>query len=642
MIRKIFTLSILIMGLFLKAAGKDLSLSEKMAATAMAIWKDSLATADGKPVKWSYDQAVVLKGIAGVWHKTGDGKYFAYMQQCMDRFVDNDGNIHTYKQDDYNIDNVLCGRILLTLFKVTGEEKYYKAAKKLREQLSSQPRTKEGGFWHKKRYPNQMWLDGLYMGEPFYAEWSAYFKGDSSFTDIAHQFIWMEQHARDAKSGLLYHGWDESKTERWADKTTGLSPNIWARAMGWYGMALVDALPCFPDSHEGKKELIAILNRYAAAVQKAQDPKSGLWWDIMNSPGKKGNYFEASASSMFVYTMAKGVRMGYLPASYLPVAKKGYDGIVKSFIETDESGQTNLKGTVSVSGLGGTPYRDGSFEYYTGEKVVVNDPKGVGAFILAAGEMELLPTLSLGKGKKVMLDCWFNNEYQTDKAGVVRPHHYLWSEGNNGGYSMFGHVFNNYGVETKMTHDRPSKDRLAENDIYIVIDPDYPKENKNPHYVEAEDVTVLYDWVKQGGVLLLMGNDTGNMEYDHFNTLTEKFGIHFNKDSRNRVTGHDYPVGTFNIEGGNTILKTAKKIYLKEICTLKLEQPAKAVLTDKGDVIMAVAKVGRGTVFAVGDPWLYNEYLDGRKLPVEFDNYKAANDLVRWVIAQTNKVTKRK
>eukprot|EP01137_Pigoraptor_chileana_P004531 Opistho-2@46301 len=222
------------------------SWSEKMAKTVMTIWKDSLYTDPAKPAKWTYDQGVILKGIEGLWYQTGDGKYFAYMQKCMDFFVNEKGEIRTYKQADYNIDNVLCGRILLTLYHVTGKEKYFKAAQTLREQLRNQPRTKEGGFWHKKIYPYQMWLDGLYMAEAFYTEYAVTYNEPEALNDIVNQFRWMELHARDAKTGLLYHGWDESKTQQWANPQTGLSPHFWARAMAWYGMALVDVLENFP------------------------------------------------------------------------------------------------------------------------------------------------------------------------------------------------------------------------------------------------------------------------------------------------------------------------------------------------------------------------------------------------------------
>ncbi|MEO7266287.1 MAG: glycoside hydrolase family 88 protein, partial [Ferruginibacter sp.] len=342
-------------------------LSQAVAATAMHTWKDSFAL-DGKPAKWTYDQGVILEGIEAIWQQTANPLYFNYIKQSMDFYVEDDGKIKTYKGEDHNIDNVKNGRALLTLFRVTGNKKYWIAATTLREQLRTQPRTQEGGFWHKKKYPYQMWLDGLYMAEPFYAEYAMLAHEDSAFNDIANQFIWMENHALDAKTGLLYHGWDESKKEQWADKTTGHSPQFWARAMGWYVMALVDVLENFPADHPKRKNLIDILNRTVNTIEKVQDKKTGAWFDILDKPAEPKNYIEASASSMFVYAIAKGVRLCYLPSSKISIAKKGWAGIEKAFIKT-EDGQTNLYGTVKVSGLGGKPYRDGSLNYYLNEPV---------------------------------------------------------------------------------------------------------------------------------------------------------------------------------------------------------------------------------------------------------------------------------
>ncbi|MDR6568934.1 glycoside hydrolase family 88/105 protein [Chitinophaga ginsengisegetis] len=361
-----------------------------MAATVMRIWKDSLEIQPGRPVRWSYDQGVVLEGFTGLWRRTGNQEYFRYMQKSMDHFVDTNGNIHTYQLEDYNIDNVKNGRILLTLYKATKNNKYKIAADHLREQLRGQPRTNNGGFWHKKRYPWQMWLDGLYMGEPFYAEYAVLTGETGAFRDITRQFVLMEQHARDSRTGLLYHAWDESKEQRWANKTTGQSPHFWGRAMGWYAMALVDALEYYPAGDPGKDSLIAILNRTAAAVKKYQDAKTGCWYQVLDKGDSTGNYVEASASCMFVYALAKGMRLGYLPSSYRGVAEKGYKGILKQFIRKNPEGDITLSGTVSVAGLGGDPYRDGSYAYYLSEKVIDNDPKGVGAYILAANEMEMM------------------------------------------------------------------------------------------------------------------------------------------------------------------------------------------------------------------------------------------------------------
>ena len=633
-ILKIILFSLLLTVTLVPVKAQSKSLSEAMAATVMTRWKDSWETDSGRSERWSYEQGVVLKGIESVWYNTGDGRYFKYIQSSIDRFVNDDGTIKTYKIDEYNIDNVNNGKVLLMLYKVTGQDKYRKAAALLREQLRTHPRTSEGGFWHKKIYPSQMWLDGLYMAEPFYSEYAATFHEDADFDDIAKQFTLMELHARDTGTGLLYHGWDESRKQRWSNPQTGRSPNFWGRAMGWYAMALVDSLDYFPQDHPKRDSMVAILNRLAAAIEKYQDRQTGLWYQVVDKAGVEGNYLEASAACMFVYALAKAVREGYLPDSYGRVARKGYQGIVKRFIETEANGQAHLKGTVSVAGLGGNPYRDGSYQYYLSEKVVTNDPKGVGAFLLASSEMETAAGGFPGKGRTVTLDYYFNGETKKDVTGRIAPYHYKWEEMPNSGFSLWQHVFRSLGAGTTSLMAGPTAENLKRTDIYIIVDPDTKDESENPHYVEATHIKAITNWVKSGGGLVLMANDVGNADLDHFNQLAKQFGIQFNKDSRNKVPGNDFAMGLITIPDGDPIFKTARRLYLKELSTLSVAPPARSTVVDKGDVIMAVSKLGKGTVFAVGDPWFYNEYLDGRKLPPQFENYKAAQDLSLWLIQQ--------
>jgi len=366
---------------------KDLKWSDKMALTLMKRHPESYMIDDSKKPKWDYVHALVLHSFEELYKKNPDPRYNAYVRSYVDQFVETDGSIKTYEFDKYNIDLVVPGRLLFDVYKTSKDEKYLKAMQLVRKQLTEQPRTASGGFWHKQIYPNQMWLDGLYMGEPFYAQYTATFEGGKSFDDIAKQFELIQLHATDPKTGLLYHAWDESKQMPWANKQTGNSPNFWSRALGWYVMALVDVLDYMPKDHPKQKELVKYLNNACAALAKYQD-KSGLWYQVTDKGGEKGNYLEASGSSMFAYAFAKGVNKGYLPAKYKKLANKAFDGLTTVLIKkVDEDGGITLTNCCQVAGLGGTPYRDGTYEYYINERKKDNDPKATGPFILAALEL---------------------------------------------------------------------------------------------------------------------------------------------------------------------------------------------------------------------------------------------------------------
>jgi unsaturated rhamnogalacturonyl hydrolase len=366
---------------------KNLKWSDKMALTLMKRYPEGYMIDDSKAPKWDYVHGLVLHSIAELYKKNPDSRYPVYVKGYVDALVQNDGTIKTYDLDKYNIDMIVAGRLLFNIYQTTKEEKYLKAMQLLRKQLAEQPRTNAGGFWHKKIYPNQMWLDGLYMGEPFYAQYTVTFEDSKSLDDVAKQFEQIQLHATDPKTGLLYHAWDESKEMPWANKETGNSPNFWSRALGWYVMALVDVLDYFPKEHPKQKELVKYLNNASAALAKFQDAKSGLWYQVTDKGGKEGNYLEASGSSMFAYAFAKGANKGYLPASYKKLANKAFDGLTKQLIKVDADGGITLTQACQVAGLGGTPYRDGSYEYYVNEKKKDNDPKATGPFILAALEL---------------------------------------------------------------------------------------------------------------------------------------------------------------------------------------------------------------------------------------------------------------
>ncbi len=337
---------------------------------------------------WNYVTGTVLRGFEELWRRTGDDRYFDYIKKTVDLVVNSGGSIDGYSLSSYNIDQINEGRMLLFLYKETGEEKYRKAAALLRSQLATHPRTSEGGFWHKQRYPHQMWLDGLYMGSPFYAEYGKLFNEPEDFDDVVKQLTLMEKHARDPITGLLYHGWDESRTQEWADSLTGCSPSFWGRAIGWYAMAVVDVLDFLPEEHAGRDSVIAILQRLTEAVSNFQDDSTGVWWQVVDQGGREGNYLESSVSCMLTYSIVKGIRLGYVDESYWHVVEKAYYGILQEFITENIDGTINLDQTCITAGLGYG--RDGTYEYYVyGTGIRSNDGKGLGPFITASLEMEL-------------------------------------------------------------------------------------------------------------------------------------------------------------------------------------------------------------------------------------------------------------
>jgi unsaturated rhamnogalacturonyl hydrolase len=343
-----------------------------------------------RSASWSYEIGVVLMGFERLAKATNDRQYADYIKHILDKFITDDGGIRTYEMTEYNSDYIPPGRPLFFLQDTYHDSKYEKATSLLRQQIAWQPRNKTGGFWHKLKYPTQMWLDGLYMIEPFYAEYALRHQQLSDFNDIINQFVWMEQHARDPKSGLLYHGWDESHLQKWANPTTGQSPEFWSRAMGWYMMALADVLEIMPMKQARRGELVAIYNRLAKAIVRYQDPASGVWWQVTNKANQPGNYLESSATAMFVFGLAKGMRLGCLDRSFASATNKAWNGMIKEFVQNDSSGIYHYLHAVAGAGLGGTPYRDGSYEYYISEPKRDDDLKAIGPFMQACVEMEFL------------------------------------------------------------------------------------------------------------------------------------------------------------------------------------------------------------------------------------------------------------
>jgi unsaturated rhamnogalacturonyl hydrolase len=379
--------------------------SQRLADSEIARRGDSLAWRPGGKARWDYAAGLFTLSLLKLNEQAPAPRCVEFSKAAIGSFISDAGSIQTYNRNEFQLDALNPGRTALALWRLTGEPRYKKAAMILRFQLISQPRTDDGGFWHKQRYTNQMWLDGLYMAAPFYAEYGKSFDEPGVFADVARQIRLLDEHTYDAKTGLNYHGWDAAKIQLWANPATGCSSNFWGRAEGWYAMALVDVLDFFPADHPARKQIIATLQKTARGIAKWQDAKTGLWWQVMDQGGRKGNYLEATASAMFVYALAKGVHHSYLPRDYIPVIEKGYGGIVANLIQSDDAGQWSLTQCCLVAGLGGSPangnLRDGSFDYYISEPVVKDDLKGVGPFILAGIEMRRLMDFTADKGVEI-------------------------------------------------------------------------------------------------------------------------------------------------------------------------------------------------------------------------------------------------
>ncbi len=374
-----------------KIVPENLKWSERMMLSEIHRFPEATKLDFSSEPRWGYTNGLVLSACAQVYEKTKNQKYYDYIYAYANEMIDKAGEIKKYNLSDQNLDMIKSGDVLLYLYPKTKEERFFKAMETLNKQLESQPKTSDGGYWHKKAYPFQMWLDGLYMAEPFHVRYAKEYEKDNSqvkntYDDVVLQFDLIQKHSHDQKSGLLFHGWDASKEQRWANKETGNSQHFWSRGMGWYGMALVDVLDFLPQNHPGRERLVKYLNQYAEAIVKVQD-QSGLWWQVLDQGNRKGNYLEATGSAMFTYTLAKGVRKGYLPNKYLKIANKGYNGLINNLVTVEENGVVNLNKCCAVAGLGGNPYRDGSYEYYINEKIRSNDPKGTGPFIMASLEL---------------------------------------------------------------------------------------------------------------------------------------------------------------------------------------------------------------------------------------------------------------
>lgn len=346
-------------------------------------------------VKWNYTTGLELLAMMEAAKRYDRPDFDAYAERYYDTIVQPDGSVWSYAREKYNIDHICPGRPLFELYERTGDKRYRQVLDTLYLQLQHQPRIPDGGFWHKKRYPNQMWLDGLYMGEPFYAEYVVRevmprdsVQGMLCVADIVNQFTTVAKGTYDPATGLFRHAFDDARLQFWCDKTTGQSPHAWGRAVGWYAMAIVETLP-YIDAYPVSDPLREILLHIVKTLPRYANPESGMWYQVLDSPEREGNYEESTGSIMFIYAMLKGARLGYLPAEYREEGMRRYRQFVDRFVQENEDGTISITSCCAVAGLDteGTR-RDGSYEYYLSEPVRDNDPKATGPFISASMEYD--------------------------------------------------------------------------------------------------------------------------------------------------------------------------------------------------------------------------------------------------------------
>ncbi len=326
---------------------------------------------------WNYEDGCIFKGCLAL---ANEARFLAdFVAREVSSRVGADGAIEGFDPREYNIDNVHAGRTLFRLLEATGEERYRHALDVQFAQLESHPRTASGNYWHKQIYPWQVWLDGLYMAQPFQVAYAQVARRPELLEDTRRQFEHVRRAMRDDATGLYYHGWDERCLEKWSDPRTGCSPCFWARAMGWFAMALVDCIEAAPE-HPVRDLCAQILREVTEALVRVRSPR-GLWYQVLDQADRARNYEEASASLMFAYALMKGARLGVLSAESGVTGRNSYEACVQGFLTSER-----LDGICGVAGLGNVPYRDGSYEYYVSEPIVPNDPKGVGALLLATAE----------------------------------------------------------------------------------------------------------------------------------------------------------------------------------------------------------------------------------------------------------------
>jgi unsaturated rhamnogalacturonyl hydrolase len=576
-------LSFLVLAVMLLASNFVLdaqSWSQRAANTAIALWLNVPSPQRESATLQGNGLALLLNGVDAEWYNTADGRYYRYEKQKIDTLLasENDVDLRT---------RMAIALPILRIGRVTQDASYFKAADLLDKNLSA-----------RSQIPvQQMDWAQIYESAPFYAEYAQVFQRPDDFSKITKLF---SEDARGEEAG--------------ASGTHAIS----ARDMGWYIAALVDTLPYYSHDDLGRGLLLHILGRTVAQIIRAQDKSSGLWHESFATPREVD---DAIATCMFTYALQKAVRLGYLTERDSENATRAWRGVFQHFVKIDGLASVAFINSVSSGRPHGVGGADGEREL-------------AAAFLLASTEMEHARTATLARGRLVMLDSWFNSQERMNGAGRKEYFHYKWSDYSDSGYSLFGTMFSYFGADLATLPMAPTAENLKSAQYYVIVSPDIPAKNPNPHYVQARDAEQVAKWVGEGGVLVLMENDPPNADVEHLNLIADRFGIHFNSVLSHHVIGDDFAAGQIAVKGGGPIFRDPHTLYMKDTCTLSLSSPARPLFEDRGDVVIAMSNFGKGTVVAVVDPWLYNEYTDGRKKPPMQDNYAAGQEFVRWLINQ--------
>jgi unsaturated rhamnogalacturonyl hydrolase len=560
----------------------------------------------GAAKEWSGETGLELEGLSAAWYNTANGDYFRFVRKTVDAYLDaHSSGANANPLLAAENDPLLADQILL-LYRVTLAPRYFDAASTMQHQLTahcvdtSADTPAPGAAKELPKAPCD--------AQPFLAEYASVFHQPQDFALITRSFT----------------NWEERVAASPTSRPSSVDLGDRNSSAPWLASAVVDSLPNYPDEDPGHAELIALFNRLAAAAVRQQNRQTGLFEDRPEGQAHGPRPQSTTTSCLLVYALEKGVRLGYLPERYAAPAHRAWQGILRYSVRVDEVGSVVLS----------TPSTQFPSSAASPDHAGI---KELAAFLLAATEEDHESNATLGHGATVTLDAWYNSQRRKNAAGQVDDFHYKWTDWSDSGYSLLGHIFRSFGANTATLPSEPTVEKLAKSKFYIIASPDIPVKNPDPHYVTNQDAGEIAAWVKRGGVLILFENDPPNADIAHLNLLADQFGIHFDDVLHHHILGERVEDGRIPVSADGKLFHHGHTLYMKDTCAISLREPAVALLRDRGDIVMATTKFGRGTVFAVVDPWLYNEYTDGRKNPLiynQFDNFAAGKELVQWLLQQ--------